>query len=83
MLNCRLTFKVGDVFAARISEPKSLKTFLTRLLGSQGSKNVGGGRRGNGASHDLADRNPVGGACRRRSANRLLSDRKTPYPIIS
>ena len=42
---CRLTFKVGDVFAARISEPKSHKSILTRLLGSQGSKNVGGGLR--------------------------------------
>ena len=27
--NCRLTLQVGDVFAARISEPKSHKFLLT------------------------------------------------------
>jgi hypothetical protein len=43
---------VCDVFAARIRALRSK---------DQGCKNVGGGRRGNGAKrNDLADRNPGG-----------------------
>ena len=59
-------------FCCRISEPKSHKFILTRLLCSQGSKNVGGGRRGNGFSHDLANRNPGAALYGRRNANRVL-----------
>ena len=40
-------------------------------------QNVGERRRGNGFSHDLAAVNPGGGACRRRSANRVLHEVKT------
>jgi len=35
--------------------------------------NVGEGLRGNGASHDLANPNPGGGAYRRRSCYRVLN----------
>ena len=45
--------KVTDVLPARIRALRSK---------DQGWQNVGAGRRGNGVSHDLADRNPVGGA---------------------
>ena len=61
---CRITREVTDGLPAR-----------TRALRSkdQGWQNVGVGRRGNGFSHDLADRNPGGGACRRRSCYRVLN----------
>ena len=64
--------KVTDVLPARIRALRSK---------DQGWQNVGAGRRGNSASHDLADRNPVGGA---QSPPELLPvvKRRLPYPIM-
>ena len=78
-----ITFKVGDVFAARICKPEGLNILLTPPSGLQGFQNVGAGRRGNGRiARDLADRSPGAALYGRRNANRFVRRRVcVPYSL--